>query len=89
MSDKKALAIIEQAEGRKLCDEALREIELGHTDFRSELARFKQSKSFCKQKGDAKLCKHWTIAEQLLKKAAAETKATVVIDPPIDESAAM
>lgn len=85
MSDRRALAIIEQAEGRKLCDEALREIQLGHTDFASELARFKNLKSSCKQRGDAKLCKHWTIAERLLKKARAE----VITDPPTDESAVL
>lgn len=74
MPDRRALSIIEQAEGRKLCEEALREIELGHTDFEAELVRIKQQKSSCKQKGDAKVWKHWTIAERLLKRAKAEAK---------------
>lgn len=69
MADRRALIIIEQAEGRKLCDEALREIELGHTSFAKELARFKDAKASCKKKGDDKLCKHWMIAERLLKRA--------------------
>ena len=75
MADRRAIIIIEQAEGRKLYEAALREVELGHTTFEAELLRLKEAKKACSKKGDVKLCKHWTIAEKLLKTAHADTKA--------------
>lgn len=89
MADRKAQIIIEQSEGRKRFCEAMRQIELGRTSFEEELLRFKSMRKACAHKGDDKLCRLWTIAERLLKKAFKEAKAAVVNASPLDESQAL
>jgi len=89
MADRRTQSIIEQAEGRKLADEAIREVALGHSTFEDELARLKSARQSCSKKGDVKLCRHWTIAERLVKKAQKDEKAKTISDPPTEESAAL
>lgn len=89
MADREAQIIIQQSEGRKRSCEAVRKIELGRTTFDKELLRFKTMKKTCAQKGDEKLCRVWTIAERLLKKAQKDAKAILLVAPPIDESQAL
>ena len=86
MATDRAKALIEQSEGRKLCDEALREIELGRSTFVKELARFRDSKKTCEKDGPG--CRHWTAAERLLKKAHRDAKLVEkpLQAPPVDES---
>lgn len=90
MAKDRAKALIEQSEGRKLCDEALREIELGRSTFVDELARFRDAKKTCEKDGPG--CRHWTVAERLLKKAEREARVAAkqpLQQPPLDESEAL
>jgi hypothetical protein len=84
----RAKALIEQSEGRRLCDEALREIELGRSTFVDELARIRDAKKIEK---DGPGGRHWTAAERLLKKAEREGKIAKqpLQQTPLDESEAL
>ena len=86
MATDRAKVIVEQSEGRKLCDEALREIELSRSTFVNELARFRDGKKTCEK--DRPGSRHWTVAERLLKKAQRDAKLPEksLQAPPIDES---
>lgn len=66
MSRQDAQSLVEQAEGRKIYDEAIREIALGHVTFEHEVHRLKIMQRQCQAKGDVKTCRHWTIAERML-----------------------
>ena len=88
MANDRAKALIEQSEGRKLCDEALREIELGRSTFVDELTRFRDAKQIEK---DGPGGRHWTVAERLLKRAEREARVAkrTLQQPPVDESDAL
>jgi hypothetical protein len=63
VADRKAHALIEQAEAKKLCDLALREIELGRSSFAEEISNLKK-----RGQGDAQECRHYAMAGKMLAK---------------------
>lgn len=85
MPDKAQLQI-QHAEACRLAEEALREIELGHTSFEAELERLKSAAKACKPGRDDKDLRHYTLAKRMLAKKAKD--AADARQPSMDEVAA-